>query len=96
MDKRAAEHAAQILKTMAHPARLQIVELLQTKEMCVNDIVEALHSKQAITSQQLNIMKDKGVLSCRRDGVKVYYHIEDKNVANLLHCINDRCKRKRG
>jgi DNA-binding transcriptional ArsR family regulator len=96
MDKRSVEHAAQLLKTMAHPARLQIVELLQAKEMCVNEIVEALDSKQAVTSQQLSMMKDKGVLSRRRDGVKVYYHIEDKNAANLLHCINDHCKRKKG
>jgi DNA-binding transcriptional ArsR family regulator len=87
MDKKVAEHAAEILKAMAHPIRIQIVELLQAKEMCVSDIVEALTSKQAITSQQLNIMKDKGVLNCRRDGTKVYYYIENKNIIRLLHCI---------
>jgi ArsR family transcriptional regulator len=95
MDEKAAEHASEILKAMAHPVRLQIVELLQAKEMCVNDIVKALTSKQAITSQQLNMMKDKGVLGRRRDGTKVYYHIENKNVIKLLHCFNDRRKRKR-
>jgi len=95
MDKKVAEHAAEILKVMAHPIRLQIVELLQAKEMCVSDIVEALTRKQAITSQQLNMMKDKGVLSSRRDGTRVYYHIENKNVIKLLHCIYGRCKRKR-
>ena len=95
MDKKVAEHAAEILKAMAHPIRIRIVELLQAKEMCVSDIVEALTSKQAITSQQLNIMKDKGVLSCRRDGTRVYYHIENKNVIRLLHCIYGCCKRKR-
>ena len=83
MDKKAAEHAAEILKAMAHPVRLQIVELLQAKEMCVNDIVEALASKQAITSQQLNMMKDKSILNSRRDGTRVYYHIENKNVIKL-------------
>jgi len=96
MDKRTAEHAAQILKTIAHPARLQIVRLLQAKEMCVNDIAEALDSKQAIASQQLNMMKNKGVLSCRHNGVKVYYHIEDKNVTKLLNCMFGHCKPKRG
>jgi DNA-binding transcriptional ArsR family regulator len=96
MDKKAAEHAAVILKAIAHPVRLQIVELLQAKEMCVGNIVKALTSKQAITSQQLNMMKDKGVLSCRHEGTRVYYHIEDKNVIKLLHCFNDYRKRKRG
>ena len=95
MDKITVEHAAELLKTIAHPTRLRIVELLQAKEMCVNDIAETLDNKQAITSQQLNMMKDKGVLSRRREGVKVYYHIEDNNVASLLYCINDRSKRKR-
>ena len=95
MDKKAAENTAVILKAMAHPVRLQIAELLQAKEMCVNDIVEALASKQAVTSQQLNMMKDKGVLSCRRDGTRVYYHIKNKNVVKLLRCIDNRCKHKR-
>lgn len=96
MDKKVAEHAAETLKVMAHPFRLQIVELLQAKEMRVGDIVEALTSKQAITSQQLNMMKDKGILSCRHEGTRVYYHIENKNVIKLLHCFDDQIKRKRG
>ena len=73
MNEKIAEHAAEILKAVAHPIWLQIVELLQAGEMCVGDIVEALGGKQAITSQQLNMMKAKGVLSCRRDGARVYY-----------------------
>ena len=40
------------------------------------------------------MMKDKGVLNCRRDGTSVYYHIESKHVIKLLHCMNDRHKRK--
>ena len=93
MDKNIADHVAEILKTVAHPVRLQIIELLEKKEMCVGDIVKALGGKQAITSQQLNMMKDKGVLECRRDGAKVYYRIGNKNVIKLLHCVNDHCKR---
>ena len=94
MDKKVAEHVAEILKAVAHPVRLQIVELLEAKEMCVGDIVTALGGKQAITSQQLNMMKDKGVLNCRRNGTKVYYRIENQNVLRLLHCIYDHCDRK--
>lgn len=94
MDTKTAEHVAEVLKAVAHPVRLQIVELLEKKEMCVGDIVKALGGKQAITSQQLNMMKDKGVLKCRRVGAKVYYRIHNKNVIKLLHCVNDHCKRK--
>jgi len=95
MDKKVAEQVAEVLKAVAHPVRLQIVELLEAKEMCVGDIVTALGVKQAITSQRLNMMKDKGVLNCRRNGTKVYYRIENKNVVRLLHCIYDHCDRKR-
>ncbi len=96
MDEKTAEHVAEVLKALAHPIRLQIVELLEDGEMCVGDIVKALGEKQAITSQQLNMMKDKGVLSSRRDGAKVFYRIENKNVIRLLHCIYDHCEQKKG
>ena len=95
MDKKVAEQVAEVLKAVAHPIRLQIVELLETREMCVGDIVEALGGKQAVTSQQLNMMKDKGVLECRRDGTKVFYRIENRNVIRLLHCVYDHCKAKK-
>ncbi len=96
MNEKIAEHVAEVLKAIAHPVRLQIVELLQAGEMRVGDIVEALGGKQAITSQQLNMMKAKGVLSCRRNGARVYYRIENKNVIKLLRCIYDHCEHKKG
>lgn len=96
MNEKIAEHAAEVLKAIAHPVRLQIVELLQAGEMRVGDIAEALGGKQAITSQQLNMMKARGVLSCRRDGARVYYRIENKNVIKLLRCIYDHCEHKKG
>ncbi|MCK4629332.1 MAG: helix-turn-helix transcriptional regulator [Sedimentisphaerales bacterium] len=87
-----AEHVAEVLKAIAHPARLQIVALLENREMCVNDIVAALGAKHAITSQQLNMMKDRGILACRREGTKSYYRIQNLNVIKLLHCIHDHCQ----
>jgi DNA-binding transcriptional ArsR family regulator len=95
MDKKVARQVAEVLKAVAHPVRLQIIELLETREMCVGDIVEALGGKQAVTSQQLNMMRDKGVLECRRDGAKVYYRIENADVIKLLHCVYDHCGSKK-
>ena len=95
MNDKTAEHVSEVLKAVAHPIRLRIIEVLRSKEMCVGDIVRALGSKQAITSQQLNMMKDKGVLSCRREGAKVYYKIENKNVIKLLNCVYDHCQQKK-
>ena len=91
MDVEIAEYIAQVLKALAHPVRLQIVDVLKSGEQCVCDIMAAVGGKQSITSQQLNMMKDKGVLSCRREGSRVFYKIENQNVIRLLSCINDHC-----
>ncbi|MBM4026526.1 MAG: winged helix-turn-helix transcriptional regulator [Planctomycetes bacterium] len=95
MDHELAEHAAEVLKAMAHPLRLQIVELLQQGERSVGEIVEAVGEKQAITSQQLTLMKGKGVLASRRDGAKVYYRLHNFNVIRLLDCIYNHCDAKK-
>lgn len=91
MNNETAQQVAKVLKALAHPVRLRIVDVLDSGEKCVSDIVEAIGGKQSITSQQLNMMKDKGVLNCRRDGSKVFYRIENINVTKLLSCISDHC-----
>ena len=94
MQNDTVEHVAEVLKALAHPVRLQIAAFLEKGERCVSEIVEAVGGKQSITSQQLNMMKDKGVLSCRRDGAKVYYRIENKKVIKLLDCVYSHCATK--
>lgn len=91
MDRELAIHAAEVLKAVAHPVRLLIVEALQDGERSVGQIISALGEKQAIISQQLNLMKDKGVLACRREGTKVYYRIRNPNVIRVLNCVYDHC-----
>jgi DNA-binding transcriptional ArsR family regulator len=89
-----AERIAETLKAVGHPVRLQIAALLEEEEMCVGDIVTTLGAKPAITSQQLNMLKDKRVLACRREGAKVFYRIANPNIIKLLHCIHENCPRK--
>ena len=86
-----AKNTADVLKALGHPIRLQIIESLENGEKCVGDIVTALRCRQAITSQHLNLMKDKGILSSRREGSRMYYRIKNTNVIRLLHCIYDHC-----
>ena len=93
MNDRTAEQVASVLKALAHPVRLKIADMLESGEKCVNEIVEEVGGKQSITSQQLNMMKDKGVLSCRRDGSRVYYKIENPNVIRLLNCVYNNCQK---
>ena len=91
MDSETAQRVADVLKALAHPLRLRIVELLQDGRMCVGDIVKELGVKQSITSQHLNLMRSRQVLTCHRDGARIYYEIENRNVIKLLHCVYDSC-----
>ncbi len=87
------ERVAHTLKAVAHPLRLRIIELLDDRELCVSDLIEELGTKPAVTSQQLNLMKDRGVLESRRSGTWVYYRISNPNVVRVIHCIRDHCGR---
>lgn len=93
MEHQTAEHVAEVLKAVAHPVRLQIIEALEYEEKCVGDLVQALEIPQAAVSQQLGLMKDKDVLQCRREGTKAFYSIKNANVINLLHCVYHHCDR---
>lgn len=94
MDTEIAEKVALVLKAVAHPIRLQIIEALEHGEHCVGDLVTRLNLPQAIVSQQLLLMKDKGVLDSRKEGTNVYYSIKNKRVINLLHCVYDHCGKR--
>jgi len=89
-----AQHVAEVLKAVAHPVRLQIIEVLEHGERCVGDIVELLGIPQAVASQQLGLMKDKDVLQCRRDGTRAFYSIKNLNAITLLHCVYHHCDSK--
>jgi DNA-binding transcriptional ArsR family regulator len=81
------EEAAQVLKAVAHPIRLRIIELLESGEKSVTEILTCLGTQQAYTSQQLNILKSKGVLTARRQGNQVYYAVAKPSVIKMIHCL---------
>jgi len=81
------QNAADILRTVAHPMRLQIIHLLEAGEKPVTELSQHLGVQQPYTSQQLNLMKSKGILSSRRNGNQVYYAIANPNVVKVIQCI---------
>lgn len=81
------EKAAEVLKTVAHPVRLQIIDILEQGERTVNELCRCLGIPQPYMSQQLNLMKSKGVLSSRRDGNQVHYSISNPSVVRVIHCV---------
>ncbi|MBN1794808.1 MAG: helix-turn-helix transcriptional regulator [Candidatus Omnitrophica bacterium] len=87
------EDVADILRSIAHPDRLQILMLLsENKELSVSEIQDAIGIKQSITSQHLTILKNRGVLVSRRSGNATLYSLTDKKVLQVIACISG-CRR---
>ncbi len=83
----ALEKMAETLKAVAHPVRLQIVNILMNGERSVGELVKALGTKQSLTSQQLSILKSRGVLKSRRNGNVVYYSLENSGIKKIMAAI---------
>lgn len=84
------ERIAIILKTVAHPVRLGIVELLEANgKLCVNEICEQLKTEQSLTSHHLANMKMKGLLHAVRDGKNVFYSIKEKEITTIITCLEN-------
>ena len=84
------EKVAFILKTIAHPLRIGIVDLLTKHEqLSVNEICEKLHAEQSLISHHLTNMKLKGILSSYRDGKNIYYSLKLKEVVKVIECMEN-------
>lgn len=84
------EKAAFILKTVAHPIRLAIINLLDEREqMSVNEICESLNSEQSLISHHLTNMKIKGLLKADKQGVQVFYSLKERDLVKLLDCMEN-------
>jgi DNA-binding transcriptional ArsR family regulator len=75
---------ANLLSTLAHPARLQILESLREGEACVCHIQAALGHRQAYVSQQLMALREARLVSYRKDGLRVYYQLADPHILDVL------------
>lgn len=82
------QETARMLRCLGHPVRLEILDVLERKDECtVTEVYEALGLEQAVASQHLSLMRDKGILSRRRDGVNVFYTIGDRRALKVLDCM---------
>jgi DNA-binding transcriptional ArsR family regulator len=79
---------ARMLRCLGHPVRLRILDLLErTGERTVGEIWEALELDQAVCSQHLGLMLDRGVLARRKEGVNAYYSLGDPRTLKVVACV---------
>lgn len=90
LNTEAVEDTARVLRCLGHPLRLQILDVLEREgESTVTEIYEAIGVEQAVASQHLTNMRDKGILHRRKDGVHVYYSIGDSRALKVLACVRE-------
>lgn len=75
---------ADILKALAQPTRLRIIDFLRDGERCVCEIFPAIGEEQSNTSRHLNLMLSAGVLSRRKDGLKIFYAIKHPEILQIV------------
>lgn len=83
------ELQAQLLKALAHPRRLEIVQLLRDQELCVSDIYEMLDLPQANISQHLMILREANVVETQRSGKQIVYRLTSDNIIEASDLLRD-------
>ncbi len=87
--------AARMLRAIAHPVRVEIINLLsQTEKLSVNELREKLDITQSMTSQHLAQLRNTGILGSIKEANVCHYYILNKNVLTLLSCIKNCCSTK--
>ncbi len=78
------EYSSEVLKAIAQPTRLKIIQLLQDGEHCVCEIFPAIGHEQSNTSRHLQTMLKSGILNQRKDGLKIYYSLRYPEVLEMV------------
>jgi len=84
MEEKVLELKAEILKALAQPTRLKILELLRNGERCICEIVPAINGEQSNISRHISLMQKSHLVTTRKDGVKVMVRVRDPEIFNIL------------
>ncbi|QYK01876.1 ArsR/SmtB family transcription factor [Shewanella psychrotolerans] len=78
---------AAVLKALAHPTRLWLLEQIQQQERCVCDLTDGINADISTVSKHLSILKQVGIVSSRRDGKQIYYRLETPCLLKMVGCV---------
>ena len=81
------EKESELLKALGHPIRLRIVENLLEDECNVNKIVNILNIPQSTVSQHLGVLKNRGIIIARKEGVRICYRVVEKKVHSIIKIL---------
>ena len=81
------EMRAQIIKAMAHPTRLFIIDELSRQERCVCELTEMIGADTSTVSKHLTILKHAGILKDEKRGTQVFYQLHSPCILNFIECV---------
>ena len=80
--------STEILRALCHPLRMQILQFIDDNDnINVNKIYNTLKLEQSITSQHLRILRNAGIVSTKREGKFIYYHINYDNIGSVTKIV---------
>lgn len=82
-----AEIRARIIKAMAHPVRLMMIEFLKTGERSFSDIFDLFQLDKSTVSKHLLVLKESGIVSSRKSGADMIYKLEVPCVTDFFSCV---------
>ena len=88
MREKALAMKSDILKALAQPTRLKILELLREGEKCICEIIPAINGEQSNISRHISLMQKCHLVSTRKDGVKVMVNIRDPRIFEILDKVS--------
>jgi DNA-binding transcriptional ArsR family regulator len=91
MDAKSARKYAQrtnVIKALAHPSRLYIVDTLAEGERCVNELTTLVGSDMSTVSKHLSVLKNAGVVKDERRGASVYYSLRIPCILSFFKCAD--------
>ena len=86
----ALEQAAECLKTLAHPHRLRMIQLLLRGRYTVGELAEACGIPSHMASEHLRLMQRSGLLTSEKKGRKAYYQVAEPHLADIMACVEGR------
>lgn len=90
--KRQLEARAQIMKALAHPTRLFVVDELSKGERCVCDLTDMIGADISTVSKHLSVLKQAGIVEDEKRGVQVWYRLRVPCILNFFGCVEDVLK----
>lgn len=87
LNKEAYKVQAEFCKALAHPIRLEIIDLLKNGEKTVSELMQRIGIKQAALSQHLAILRERGVVAGRKEGMNTYYSLRKIEIVDACSMI---------